>query len=320
MELQEIITALDGNADLLTGLTTHVLGTDKGKEVITNKANSIFDTRISDEISGVHTQYDADMFEILGEKPKALDGGLKQKTYDKIKELYVELKDLRGKKDSLSKDAEVVKLQQQIEDLKKNGGGAHWEQTFNTEKQKWIDERTKLVEQLEASQGSILDFHKQVDVEGGLRGLKFDEKTPEAARKALVNAVMADMLKNSKKEGDKIMYLDKDGNVIQNSEYAPESASNILKARLKDVLLNENADKGGGADPVIKGSIEITQVDGNDKKTLKLADGSFKTKSEFLQVAEEALLKSGITREMSDWDKLKNEAYSRYNVKELPRV
>ena len=319
MELTEITAALEGNAELLAGVTNHVIATDKGKEIVNNAANVIFDSRISDEISGVHTQYDNDAFEILGERPGNLDDGSKQKTYAFLKEKLTELKTLRGQKESLTKEAEVARLTSEIEELKKNGGGAHWEKTFNTEKAKWLEEKTSLTEKLEQSQGSILNFHRQTDIANGLRGLKFDEKTPKEARQALIDSVMSDMLKNSRKEGELIVYLNPDGSVINNTEYKPESAENILKSRLKSVIANENTDKGGGADTVIKGSIETVNVEGNDVKTLKLVEGSFKTKSEFIQVAEEALLKSGVTRGDSDWDKLKNEAYNRYKVSNLPR-
>jgi hypothetical protein len=321
MELAEITAALEGNAELLNGITSFVLDTDKGKEVITNKAESIFQTRISDEISGVHSQYDNDAFDILGEKPKVLDDGKKQKTYDFLKERLTELKTLRGQKDDLNVDAQIIKLNAQIEDLKKNGGGAHWEQTFNTEKAKWKTEREDLIKQATSAEGNIANFQKKSDIEAGLRGLKFNDDVPEAARKALVDNVVNNLINNSKIEDGKVIYLDDKGGVINDNEYKPQSAAGILKNSLKDILKNENTDGGGGAPTTITGSIETTKVDGKDDvKRLILQEGSFKTKTEFLAKAEEALLKAGITRtNTKDWDALKNEAYKRYQVGNLPR-
>lgn len=318
MDLQQITEALNGNAELLTGVIGHVLETDKGKEIITNRADGIYNERIGDEVSAIHRQYDEDMFSVLGERPGSLENGSKQKTYDKIKSLYEELNTLRGQKDSLSKDAEVQRLNAEIENLKTNGPGAHWEQTFNTEKEKWTAERQILQERAEQAEGSIVSFKKRSDIESGLRGLKFNETVPDSVRKTFVDNVINGLIKDSKVEGDKIIYLDDKGAQINDSEYKPMNAQGILKMRLKDILKDANADAGGGAPTTVKGSIETKSVDGKNVSELKLVEGSFKTRVEFTEVSEKALLDSGITRDNPQWDKLKNEAYNRLNVKDLP--
>lgn len=319
LELKDITEALSENAELLTGVTSHILESDKGKEVIQNKANVLFNEKISEHVSGIYKKDDEQIFEILGVKPKVLEDGSKQKTNELKQELFKELAELRKQKDSLSKDEKVKALEQQIEELKKNGGGAHWEKTFNTESEKWKKEREALIQRAEKAENGVTDFRKQVDIEAGLRGLKFNEDVPEAARKALVNMTVANLVKNSKVEGDAVVYLDDKGAQISNSEYKPESAANILKVALKDILVSEDNNGGGGAPATVTGSIETKNVEGKDVKTLVLPEGAFKTKTEFLKVAEEALLKSGVKRTDADWDKLKNEAYNRYKVAEMPR-
>ena len=320
MELAEITAALEGNAELLTGVTNHILDSDKGKEVIETRATVLFDQKINDHVSGIHDQYDQDMLSILGESPKANDDGTKQKTYDKIKELYTELKDLREQKGALSTDAEVKRLQKEIERLQNGGANEHWKNTFETESEKWKQEKNSLMQRVTAAENNTLNFQKQGDINTGLRNLKFNDKIPQAAREALVNSVVAGLTKNSKIEDGKVIYLKEDGTPIFNNEYKPESAENILKAALKDVLVDENTDAGGGASPTVKGSIQTSKdAQGNDVQQLQLTEGSFTTKTEFITIAEEALLKSGISRGHKDWDKLKNEAYIRYNVKDLPR-
>lgn len=319
MELTEITEAIGSNEELMSGLTSHLLETDKMKEILTNKANSIYQNRISEEVSNIHKQYDNDMFEILGERPGVLEDGIKQKTYDKVKSLYSELKELRESQNIISKDSEVVRLTAEIEDLKKNGPGAHWEQTFNNEKVKWAEEKKNLLERADEAEKSISNFKKQADIEAGLRDLKFDESVPEVARKALVDGIINNLINNSKIEDNKVVYLNPDGSRMNDSEFRPMNASDILKLSLKDVLKNENKDAGGGAPATLQGSIETTSVEGKNVNRLALQEGSFKSKSEFIAVAEEALLKSGYTRSDSNWDNLKNEAYNRYNVSSLPR-
>ncbi len=321
MELAQITAALEGNAELLTGVTSFIVDSDKGKELIGNKAEAIFQGRISDEISGVHSQYDNDAFEILGEKPKVLDDGKKQKTYDFLKERLTELKTLRTQKDDLNVDAEIIKLKAEIEVLKKDGGGSHWEKTFNAEQEKWKAEREGYLDTIKNAATSNSEFRKTSDIEQGLRGLKFNEDIPESARKAVVDATVRSLIANSKIENNKILYLDEKGVILYDAESKPQTASGVLKTLLKDIIKNENTDGGGGAPPTVTGSIEITRVEGKDDiEKLVLPEGTFKSKLEFQQKAEEALLKSGVTRsETQRWNKLINDAYKRHGVGKLPR-
>lgn len=319
MEAAEIKAAIETNPEIVNEIIPLVIETDKAKEIISSKADLIYKEKITNEVSQIHSRYDADMEEILGEKPGQLDDGSKQKTYDKIKGLYSELKELREQKGSLSADAEVKRLTKEIENLKTNGPGAHWEQTFQTEQKKWTEEKNSLMTRLQETTANITDFKKRSDVESGLRGLKFREDIPEAARRALIDQAVNRMIKNSKIEEDKIIYLDENGAQISNSEYKPEGSKGILERELKDILATKDGKGGGGAPTTVTGSIATQNIDGKDVQKLQLAEGSFKTKSEFVTVAEEALLRSGISRGDSNWDQLKNEAYQRYQVQKLPR-
>lgn len=323
METKEIKEAIKTNPeivkDILPDILPTVLETDKIKEVITNKAEAIYKDKITQEVSGIHSQYDKDMLDILGEKPGTQDDGTKQKTYDKIKGLYTELKELRTTKDSISKDAEVIKLNKQIETLRTNGPGSHWEQTFKTEQQKWIEEKNTLSQKLQDNSKTLTNFKKQTDIEAGLRGFKFREDIPESARQALINTAVSTMVRNSKIEDDRVIYLDDNGAQINDSEYKPQSAKGILTSMLKDIVATEDGKGGGGAATVVHGSIETTSIEGKNVQKLVLVEGSFTTKSSFIDKAEEALLKSGFQRGTTEWDTLKDEAYVRYGVAKMPR-
>jgi FtsZ-binding cell division protein ZapB len=312
-------TTLKEKPEAINEILPVILETEKAKEIISNKAEAIYKEKITTEVSAIHSQYDNDMFEILGEKPSKLDDGSKQKTYDKIKGLYGELKELREKKDSLSKDEAVKSLQAKIAELEKNGPGAHWEQTFKAEQEKWTQEKNSLMGRLEEKEKGMVDFKKKSDIESGLRGFKFRNDIPESARQALINLAVDQLVKNSKVEDGKVLYLNESGAVINNSEYKPESAKGVLSTLLKDIIKNEDQGGGGGAPRKITGSIEAQTIDGKEVQKLVLDQTQFKTKREFVEVAESAMLKSGIARGDSNWDKLKNEAYMRYQVTNMPR-
>lgn len=317
--VEAITAALTEKPELVNDLAPVLLETDKIKEVIGNKAEAIYKEKITGEVSQIHSQYDKDMEEILGEKPGQLEDGSKQKTYDKIKGLYSELKDLRGQKDSLSKDAEVARLKTEINDLKTNGPGAHWEETFKKEREKWLEEKNSLNSRLSELSTNMVDSKKRTDIEAGLRGFKFKSEVPETARQALIDLAINKMVKNSKVEEGKVIYLDDSGAQINDNEYKPESAKGILSNLLKEIIQTKDQGGGGGAPTKVVGSIESVTVEGTNTQRLALNPTDFKTKSDFVNKAEEALLASGIARGSDDWDKLKNEAYQRYGVQNMPR-
>ena len=318
---EQIIEAITGDADLAAAVTTHVITTEKGQEVVTNKANAIYTERIGDEVKNIHGQYDSDIFEILGEKPGTGDDGQRVKTYDFNKGLLTELKELRGKAETLNKDAEVQRLNARIEELKAGGGGEHWKQTHNEAKAQWDTERQALNDKIQELQGAQLGSQVDNDINTALTGLKFNQDIPEAARQALINAQRTALKGGAKVEDGKVLYFDADGKMLQNAEYAPADAKHILQNALKDILLKDNNEPGGGAQRKLKGTIDVKKVDGkDDEKRLVLDPADFDSKAKFNQVATKALASLGISKTHKDYAKLLDGAYKEYNVKELPRT
>lgn len=320
MELtqEQIVEALSANSELLTGVSNHILSTDVGKSAVNNLAEQTFKDRIKDEVSNYWSRIDEDAFTHLGEKPKTLDDGSKQKTHEFLKDKFNELKELRDKKESLSKDAEVQRLNSVIDKLKQEGGGAHWQKTYENEKNTWLTEKEQLQQKIEQANSSIVDNQKQLDIDKGLIGLKFNEQIPKSAIDAMVSTAVNQLKQSSKIEDGKIIYLKPDGSRMNNPDYTPMSAGDVLKSVLKDILITKNKTGGGGAPDKI-GTIVNTDVDGKSVKTLQLDESKVTSKSSFIQEVEKVLIAQGITRSNKLWDELTNEAYTRYNVKDMPR-
>lgn len=317
---EQIIEAITANPEIGVAVTEHVITTEKGKEIIGNKAEAIYKNKIGDEVSRIHSQYDNDAFEILGEKPSSNPDGGKVKTYDFIKDKLSELKTLREQKDSLTKDAEVQRLNSEIERLKKEGGGAHWEQTFNTAKGEWETKENQYKQQLEDLNKGIYTSSVENSINTAKAGLKFNPDVPQSAIDALYGSVKSALIANSKKEGDNIVYLKPDGSAILNKEYKPASAEEILKERMNDVLLKSNDNPGGGAQDTIAGSIKTTKVEGkDDQKSLVLDTTKFKTRVEFMKVVSETLKAEGIAKSNPAYQQLADKAAVEYKVSELPR-
>jgi hypothetical protein len=293
---------------------------DSMKLVVSKKADLIYQTKIDEEVRSIHSAYDDDMFEILGERPETVEG-TKKKTYLKIKELYSDLKTLREQKSTLNKESEIIKLNAQIDKLKTEGGAQHVQDIFDQAKSVWTAKELELNNQIKESTTNNLDFKKRSIIQSAIQGIKFNPDTPESIKKLVISQAESQLIKNSKFEGDQFIVLKDDGKPSLNAEYEPKSAFEALMSidGIKDISIKaDDSSGGGGADPIIKGSIKITSVDGKDTKKLIIAEGSFKTKLEFQKVADKALIDSGISKSSNDYVTLKDQAYKDLNVAQLP--
>lgn len=317
---EQIIEAITKKPELINGILPTVTNSEVGKTLIENKANLIYQDKIGEEVKRIHQQYDDDIFSTLGERPGTGEDGQKQKTYDYAKKLYTELKELRGQKDSLSKDAKVVELQTKIDQLTKDGGGSHIQSIFDQAKATWETEKQTYLKQINDSKSENETFQKKTEIQNAISRLKFNPDTPESIKKMVISNVENQLVNSSKLENGKLVFLDTEGKpVLDPTTYTPKDAFGMVSSMdaIKDISLKENKG-GGGATTEIHGSIQTTKVEGKDAKKLILPEGSFKTKIEFQSVAEKALIDSGITRRDPQWDTLKTEAYKEYKVSELP--
>lgn len=318
--VEQIIEAIK-NPEIIKGLTPHLVEVEAIKKVIENRAEVTYKEKIGEEVKKIHGMYDNDMFEVLGVKPGQKADGTAQKTYEKVKEIFADYKKLSEMKDGLNKDAEVQRLQTEIETLKKEGGGKFIEEQFRTAKEEWSKEKTKFEE-------TIANLGKQ-NTEGliknelttALSSLKLNPDFSETIKNTILATVEARILSTAKVEDGKIVYYGADGKpMINATTYEPMTASEVLASQkeIGEISLKE---KGGGgkAPETLKGNIKTVSVEGKDKKSLELPAGSFKSQTEFLGVAEKALTDSGITRKNPEWNTLLTDAFNTYNVKELPK-
>jgi len=317
--LEQVIEALKKNPDWIGGLMPTIQESEVVQKLINNKANVIYQSKIDDEVKAIHTQYDNDLFEILGERPENKDGKM-QKSYDKLKEIYTELKGLRGQKESLTKEAEVQRLQGEIEKLKTEGGGKQIQEMFDQAKAKWEELENGYKEQIGGLETSQNTFLKEGPINEALSQIKFTPETPESVKAMVLASAKQQLLDSSELREGKLVFLDKDKKVVLNSKYEPMGALDQVMSleAVKDISMKVDDKKGGGADPKIDGGIITTSVEGKDVKKLNLAPGSFKSKSEFITVAEKALTDAGLTMRDKEWDSLKNEAYKDHKVADLP--
>lgn len=317
---EQIIEALKKNPTFIGGVLTSIETSDAVKAMMESKGNAIYQEKFDSEISGVHKKYDDDLFEILGERPSMKDGN-KQKTYEKLKEIYGELKTLRGQKDSLNKEGEVIRLKSEIEKLKNEGGGKQIQEMFDQAKAKWEGIENEYKAQIEGFQGKETTYLKQGPINEALSQIKFTPETPESVKKMVIDSARQQLISASEIREGKLVFVDENKKVALNAKYEPMGALEKVMSleAVKDISIKVDDSKGGGADPKIEGGIITTSVEGKDVKKLNIPPGSFKSKSEFIQVSEKALTDAGFTVRDKEWTSLKDQAYTDHNVKDLPR-
>lgn len=320
MELQQILDAIGQKPELLDGLLQPVLESEKGKLAIANRVKTEVDTKISEEISKTYGRLDEDAFEVLGEKPGTKEEGKKQKTHEFLKEKLTELKDLRDKKGQLDKDPEIQRLTQELEKIKKEGGGSHVQQVFDSAKGEWQTKEQNLLSQIEDLKKQSTEGTKKSAISNAIAAIKFSPDVDEEIKKLVIASAESHLMENSKiDENGKLIFLQADGKPAVNpTTYEPKDATAILAdyVPIQKIILKESGHTG--ASTTVKGNVTTTTVDGKDTKSLTLPEGSFKTRSEFLTVAEQALKDAGITIRDSNYTRLKDEAYKAYKVEALP--
>lgn len=322
MEVQAIIDAIKENPSLVDGVLPTIQESDKFKTLLENKSKAMFDENISTHVAGIYKKDDDQIFDILGIKPKVKDDGTKQKTNELKKELFEELKQLKSQKDSLSKDAKVIELQAQIDKLKEEGGGKHIQEVFDGAKQAWESKENEYKTTIQNLQGETIDFQKRSQINEAVKGLKLDPNIPESIRNMAIQNAENELMQNSEIKDGKLIFLNAEGKpAINQVTFEPMNASDMLAgvAAIKDISLKDANQKGGGADPKIDGSVKTIKVEGKDVEKLNVPAG-YKTRLEFIQLAEKAMLDSGITKRDPRWDKLKNDAYKELKIQDLPRA
>ena len=258
-----------------------------------NFAKTEVEKRIGDEISKVHSQYDNDAFEILGERKAG-----NEKTYNFLKRKLRELKESAG-----GSQVHLDRIAQLEADLKNKSGDEQlkkdYEQirkTYNEEKQTW----EKKIQDYEASQQSM---KIEIQLDAALPKLKFSDQIPENVRNIMIQAAKSKLLQSGKIVDGQLIFVDKDGATLRNKNNAlnPYTAEEMLTAELKDILGEKKVVPGTGVKPEI-----VKDKDGKETINVSVPD-SVKTKEDLSKY----LMSLGLNRNSKEYQL----AYQEYSEK-----
>lgn len=317
---EQIVQAITENPAMVTTLMPKLVVLPTVKPIIDNMVDMQYKSKIDDEVSKIHSQYDDDAFGILGKRPGQKDGA-KQKTYDFLKEQLTDYKRLLDMEGKLNEAETVKALKTELERIKTEGGGKHVQEIFDQAKLNWEKEKQILTDRATTAEGLVTSGLIVNDIDNALSLIKFNPDTKDSVKAVVLANAKAELLANSKIEEGKVIYLTKDGKPLLTATSELQKASDVLSQMeaIKDISLTETGGGGGGADTVIKGSIQSKKVDGKDDvQTLVLPTGSFKSRTEFQKVAEKAFVDLGISKSDPKWEQIMNATHTDYKVADLP--
>lgn len=281
MTLEEIKKAVESNPALQKQVAVWAITTADGKELLTDNAKLEADKAVKEATAELYTNIDNDLFEVLGKRKES-----NEKTYDFVKKLAGELKELRAKAD------------------------------------KWTKEKKELEGKLQQKEEEYLTAQIEADLMGGLPDIdSIEDEGMKRAVSALVELEKGKRLKSAKIIEGKVVYHNEDGTPNVNKEYKPITSKEIWDDVLGSLVKKsetQTTQSGGGANSTVKEGQVVTTGEG-DTATIKLVldKSSFSTKVEFNKIAEVALRKQGVELGSKDFNNAIDAAYKEYEVDKL---
>lgn len=314
--VESVQEALKTNPELGKTLFLTLAETEAGKEILENKSKAYFDANIGTKVSEIYNNLDNDIFETLGVRKKP-----EQKTYEFLKtDVLAKLKKLEEDASKDDKAVKIKELESTVEKLKQSStNDEFWKKTHEQAVLKFEADKNELQSKLQEIEKSRTIDLVNNDLSKGLAGLNFNPNIPKSAIDALTETIKGNVMKNSKIENGKVIYLNEDGTPMLDKEYKPITSQSIFAEQLKDVLA-ENPNVGGQAPTGKKGEIISVKTGDVNTKKLVLDKTQFSTRMEFFNVLEKTLLEQGIEKTSKDFAELRDNAYVEYEVEKLNRV
>lgn len=315
MTLAEIKKAVQENPSLAKEIAVWSTGdTTEGKELLTNYAKAEVEKAVKETTAEIYTNIDNDLFEVLGVRKKN-----DQKTYDFLKKIAGEHKELKDKADKLNGDETIKDLKAQIKKMQDEGSvNEHWKKIHDEAVAKWEKEKSDLTEQITTKEKEFFEAQVEADLRAGLGGMTFKEGIDQDVINTLVDAKKKKIVEGAKIVEGKVVYHKEDGTPLLNDEYKPITPKEIWGKALGTLIKSDDPKGGGGANPTIKGG-KVVKTGEGDNATIKvvLDEGSFSTKVEFNNRVDEALRKQGIAVGSKDYKDAMLNAYNEYEVDKL---
>ena len=243
-----------------------VFTADEHKTYIDNFKESTVDKELKDRVGKIHQQYDDDIYELTGKRKKS-----DQKTYNFLKEVIVDYKDKDAK--SAGYETEITELKEKI----KNNTG---DETLKKDLKDLQDLHKEAKLKWDTEKSDLMSSHQRDSMENvfdkSLTGIKFKDTITDSVRDVVILAVKNELLKSAQMFDGKIIFRDKDGEILRNDDnfgnpYTPEE---MLKSKLSDIIDTGIKIEGTGVKP------KITEDDKGNKTINYTPSTSVKSKAD----------------------------------------
>lgn len=319
---EQIIEAIKANENLVTGILPSIQESAQFKTMFDNKVQHEYTTRIGSEVEKIHSQYDKQFHEHLGQGPGTREDGTKQKTYEYLNQVLIDYKKLKDGNAAVSVDARVKELERELEKARNGGPGREVYNELNEVRRLAAENQTKWEKQLAEKNQEISSFQKNTMIDSAIAQLKFNPDVPESLRGIVLNSVKQKLSNTSEIKEGMLIFKDANGNPLLNQQtYANISVSDMLKQmdEIKQITIDPSTQQqGGGAATSVPGRVATQQVEGKDQKRLQISPGSFTTQAEFFAIANKALQAAGIPVTDMQYSKLRDAAFIEHQVSKLP--
>ena len=242
---------------------------DEETEHLSNYAKSEVDKRIGERIAEIHTQYDKDIEEAIGQKKP--DG---VKTYAFMKDQLSKYKEKADMLPVVEKELqEVRKSKTTDEQLKKDYD------LLQGRYNKITEDITKEREQMNAEMNS---FKIASMIDGEIAGYVFDDKHPKTLIDSHVKSVRQELVSTAELKDGVIIYKKGDDILESKDTYKPLTTKDRLDVLFKDIVRAGGKSGTGTGKSQQSGSGEIVPPDSalvsNDALAAWLQDELIKTK------------------------------------------
>lgn len=233
----------------------------------------------SDITREIYSNFDKDITEITG-----LSKNSEEKTYDFNKRAFRHL--LEGKK---SLEEKVGNLEEKVKAGEGNEVLADQLAGYKSKANEFEQQVTQLKTEL-----SNKDI--RIDIESGLKGLKFNPNIPETVRNSFIQEVRSKLLKTGRIHEGKAVFNDENGKTALNDKLEPASAEFLLNKMLEPVLEKPAVQGGSGGNSPQGPELKVEE----DKVIGELPE-SIKTDEEAIAyVREEMVKKKGYTTDSKE--------------------
>ena len=292
MTKDEILALLEQKADADFVIRT----TEDEQTFLENYAKEAVEKGVKSYEGKLHQKYDDDFYTLTGKRRPS-----EMRTFDFIKNEWTAI----GEKAQLAD--QLLREKQELEQKIKEGST---DKKLVADLEQVRKEYQQLKEESENKIKTIQTEHERFKIRNEIlkarSELSFNDKIPDAAREALVERVVNELVVKAEMRDGKLFFVDEEGNPMRNKNNAlnPYSAKELLNENLRDILKEKRKESG----PAI--SDEIHKKYDNSGKLTEIAlvvPDSIKTR----ELLGEFLVEKGLLRGTPEY----YAAYKQYGEK-----